>query len=309
MRIGIDIGGTKAVVAAVSETGRILRKEKIATGENTPCREMIRLAARKAAEMAGGVAQLDSVGIGIPGTVDATGKIAVCAPNIGWHNEPVSAFFEEEMGISPFLAQDTRAAAWAEFRNPPMRSKRCVVCVTLGTGIGCGIVMNGKIWHGALGTAGEIGHIPVRNTGRICNCGRNDCMEAYASGTGMARTARELGLCQTTEELFALAKNGNPEAMQVIDRAIEDASNVLTAVVNLLSPDAVLFSGGLSTQNTLFVRPLMARIRERAYQSALSDELYLGPALLGPDAPVIGAAFLREAFEGKAERETKGANK
>lgn len=147
MRIGIDIGGTKAVVAAVDEAGRILRKEKIATGENSPCREIICLAARKAAEMAGGAAHLDSVGIGIPGTIDAAGKIAVCAPNIGWHDEPVAAFFEEEMGISPFLAQDTRAAAWAEFRNPPMRSKRCVICVTLGTGIGCGVVINGKIWN------------------------------------------------------------------------------------------------------------------------------------------------------------------
>ena len=298
MRIGIDIGGTKAVVAAVDEAGQILRKEKIATGENSPCREIICLAARKAAEMAGGAAHLDSVGIGIPGTVDATGKIAVCAPNIGWHDEPVAAFFEEEMGISPFLAQDTRAAAWAEFRNPPMQSKRCVVCVTLGTGIGCGIVMNGKIWHGALGTAGEIGHIPVRNIGRVCNCGKNDCMEAYASGTGMARTARELGLCQTTKELFNLAQKGNSEALRVIDEAVEDASNVVTAVLNLLSPDAVLFSGGLSAQDTLFVKPLISRIRKKAYQRALTDELYLGPALLGPDAPVIGAAFLQEAFEG-----------
>lgn len=297
MRIGIDIGGTKAVVAAVDETGRILRREKIATGENAPCRDMIRLAAQKAAEMAGSAAQLDSVGIGIPGTVDATGKMAVCAPNIGWRNEPVAAYFEEETGISPFLAQDTRAAAWAEFRNEPMRKKRCVVCVTLGTGIGCGIVLNGKIWHGALGTAGEIGHIPVRNGGRVCNCGRKDCMEAYASGTGMARTARELELCHTTEELFVLAQKGNTEAMRVIEEAAEDASNGLVAVVNLLSPDALLFSGGLSAQNTLFVEPLMALIRKKAYQSALTDDLYMGPALLGQDAPVIGAAFLREAFE------------
>lgn len=300
MRIGIDIGGTKAVVAVVDETGRILQKEKIATGENTPCREMIRLVGQKTVEMSGGAENLSSVGIGIPGTVDATGKIAVCAPNIGWHNEPVATYFEEETGFSPFLAQDTRAAAWAEFRNPPMNSKRCVVCVTLGTGIGCGIVLNGNIWHGSFGTAGEIGHIPVRNTGRVCNCGRKDCMESYASGTGMARTARELGLCQTTEELFVLAQSGDEKALHVIQEAVEDVSNVLVAVVNLLSADAVLFSGGLSAQDTLYVQPLLASIRNKAYQSALTDELYMGPALLGADAPVIGAAFLKEAFEEKA---------
>lgn len=299
MRIGIDVGGTKAVVAAVDEAGRILRKERIATGENASCREIIRRAARAAAEMAGGAENLRSVGIGVPGTVDAAGKRVLCAPNIGWHDEPAAAFFEAETGLSPFLCQDTRAAAWAEARNGVMRGKRCLICVTLGTGIGCGIVLEGKIWHGALGTAGEIGHIPVRDAGRLCNCGRSDCMEAYASGTGMARTVREQGLCQTAEALFRLAKDGDEKALRIIDEAINDASTVLTAVVNLFSPDALLFSGGLSAQETLFVQPLIARIRQRAYQRALTDTLYMGPAPLGPDAPVIGAAFLREAFEGE----------
>ncbi len=114
MRIGIDVGGTKAVVAAVDEAGRILRKERIATGENASCREIIRRAARAAAEMAGGAENLRSVGIGVPGTVDAAGKRVLCAPNIGWHDEPAAAFFEAETGLSPFLCQDTRAAAWAE---------------------------------------------------------------------------------------------------------------------------------------------------------------------------------------------------
>jgi glucokinase len=298
MRIGVDIGGTKSIVALIDDDARILRRQRVDTGINSRCRDVIGEIAQIAKEIAGDMQKISFIGIGIPGTVDAAGKTAVYAPNIGWFDEPVAAYFESICGVAPYLAQDTRAAAWAEARRGEMKRKRCVVCVTLGTGIGCGIVLNHRIWHGALGTAGEVGHIPVVADGRQCNCGRRGCLEAYASGTGLARTARERGICDTAEALFALAEKGGEQARRVIDEAVGYVAAALTAVINVLSPDAVLFSGGLSAQEALYVRPIIARIRETAYQNALGEELYLGPAFLNADAPVIGAAFLDETLGG-----------
>lgn len=293
MRFGIDIGGTKAVIARVSEEGRILEKRKLTTGEKTLCREFVTRVAEQTVEMAGGKENITTVGMGVPGTVSE--REVLCAPNIGWYNEPVADYFEAVTGVTPYLAQDTRAAVWGEAQTEAMRGKKCIACVTLGTGIGCGIVLNGQIWHGALGTAGEIGHIPVVPDGRKCNCGRRGCMEAYASGLGMARSAREAGLCESTEELFELAGKGSAKAQAIIEDAVDYAAAALSALINLYSPDALLFSGGLSEQKELYVRPLIERIRSWAYAGAVDDRLYIGMASLGSDAPAIGAAFLDKA--------------
>jgi glucokinase len=238
---------------------------------------------------------MDSVGIGVPGTVDGTGRVVVNAPNLGWRGEAFARYFEAACGVFPYLVQDTRAAALAESRMPALRGKRCVACVTLGTGIGCGVVLGGHIWHGGMGTAGEIGHIPVARGGRACACGRQGCMEAYASGTGMAHTARERGVAESSEALFALADQGDGAALAILDEATDFAAMGIAAMVNVLSPDAVLLSGGLCAQRAHYVAPLMRKIRERAYPQAVGEGFVLEVAALGADAPVIGAAILDAA--------------
>lgn len=237
------------------------------------------------------------IGIGVPGTVDHEGDTVICAPNLRWKDEPVADFFEKAYGERPLLIQDTRAAAWAEARTERMKNKRCIACVTLGTGIGCGLVIEGKIWKGSLGTAGEIGHIPVVQNGRACACGRKGCMEAYASGTGIAKTAREQNLCETAEEVFYLAYQGNFLAKSILEQAVNYAAMSMAALINVLSPDALLFSGGMAAQKELYITPLIKKIKELAYQNALHPSLYIGTALLGNNAPVIGAAFLDKEKE------------
>ncbi len=291
MRIGIDIGGTKAVIAVVNENGEILKKERMSTGAELPCKEIVKQAAQIAKKLAEGE-PIDFVGIGIPGTVDNVQGLVVWTPNLKWRNEPVAELFREETGVCPMLVQDTRAAAWAESLTPEMKDKSCVLCVTLGTGIGCGIVLNHRIWHGALGTAGEMGHIPVVKNGRVCGCGKHGCMEAYASGTGMAKTAKERGICETTEELFDLAKAGNIEAKQVISEAVDYAAQALSGIVNVLSPDAVLLSGGLCAQEELYVQPIIDKVKELSYTGAVGVGFTMRIASLGGEAPVIGAALL-----------------
>ena len=297
MRLGIDIGGTKAAIALINEKDEIVSRKKTATGAQKTCREIAQDVAEAAKEMLSDQGKIMEdvifVGIGVPGTVDAEAKVVINAPNLNWKNEPLAEYCEAACGKTPMLVQDTRAAAWCEARN--RREKRCVACVTLGTGIGCGIVIDGHVWHGAMGTTGEIGHVPVVVGGRSCACGRNGCMEAYASGTGIARSAREQHLAESSEEVFALAKQGDEKALALLSHAVTCAAAAITAMINILSPDALIFSGGLSEQKELYVEPLMAKIRELAYQQAVGDGLYMGVSSFGGEAPMIGVAYMDEA--------------
>ncbi len=296
MRLGIDIGGTKAAIALINEAEEIVARRKIATGAKKNCQEIALDMAEASKEMLETQGKtMDDVafiGIGVPGTVDARAKVVINAPNLNWKNEPLAEYFEAACGKSPMLVQDTRAAAWCEARN--RRDKRCVACVTLGTGIGCGIVIDGHVWHGAMGTAGEIGHVPVVVGGRTCACGKNGCMEAYASGTGIARNARKQRLAESSEEVFVLAKQGDEKALALLAHAVTCAAAAITAMINILSPDALIFSGGLSEQKELYIEPLMKKIRELAYRQAVEEGLYMGISSFGGEAPMIGAAYMDE---------------
>lgn len=296
IRAGIDVGGTKAIVALVDENMRVVARTRLATGQGACCKEVMRECAAQlqALLMARGLdlKDLPGVGIGVPGTVDETASVVVNAPNLGWHNEEAAALFKAHSGILPRLLQDTRAAALAESHTPQMRDKKVIACVTLGTGVGCGIVQNGVVFHGGMGTAGEIGHIPVVPQGRECACGRRGCMEAYASGTGILKTARERGIADSPQEVFAKAAARDAAALLLLEEAVELGAMGVSAMINSLSPDAVLFSGGLSAQRALYLDPLIQRIRALAYKPAVTGAAYMGPALLGEDAPVIGAALL-----------------
>lgn len=297
MRIGIDIGGTKAALVLMDKQEQLVARCKVPTGADRPCRQVIAEIAAAMQEMLAqqhvDFADITFIGVGVPGTVDQTAQIVVHAPNLHWYNEPVGEYFMQACSKRVLLVQDTRAAAWGEYRA--RRDKRCIASVTLGTGIGCGIVLNGRIWHGALGTAGEIGHIPVKPGGRRCACGRSGCMEAYASGTGITRSAREQGVCDSSEELFALASRGNIQALEILHDAVDWAAVSIAAMINVLSPDAVVFSGGLVAQQKLFVQPLMERIRQWAYPQTV-EGLELAVSAMGGDAPAIGAAFIDEGM-------------
>lgn len=297
MRIGIDIGGTKAAIVLMDNQEQLVARCKVPTGADRPCRQVIAEIVGAMQEMLAqqqvDLADVTFIGAGVPGTVDQTAQIVVHAPNLHWHNEPVGEYFIQACGKRVLLAQDTRAAAWGEYRA--RKDKCCVASVTLGTGIGCGIVLNGRIWHGALGTAGEIGHIPVSPGGRRCACGRSGCMEAYASGTGITCSAREQGVCDSSEELFALAGHGNMQALEILRDAVDQVAVSIVAMINVLSPDVVLFSGGLAAQQELFIHPLMERIRQWAYPQA-AEGLELAVSAMGGDAPAIGAAFIDEGM-------------
>ena len=232
-----------------------------------------------------------SCGVGIPGTVSADGTEIVKVPNISMLSVDFAEQLQKITKIPTRLVQDSRAAAWGEYLMGGGRECNTVVCVTLGTGIGTGIVMNGKIYDGALGCAGEMGHIPVVKDGRPCGCGKHGCLEKYCAGGGLDITAKELlGADMTASDLFDAAKQGHDEAKKAIQNAVELLGCGIVSIVNLLSPDCVLFSGGLCMQEALYLNPLIEYVSNYCY---MADTVpVLKKAELQELSPLYGAAFL-----------------
>ncbi len=301
LRIGIDIGGTKANVGILGEDGSILAKRKLAVPANHGCAATVLASAKTVhlllQELGVTPADVTFCGIGVPGTVSEDGRTVRLAPNLGWKDEPCAVLFEELTGIPATLVQDAKAAALGEYRQGAARGRKLALCVTLGTGIGAGIVWEGKLFHGALGGAGEVGHIPARPGGRLCGCGQRGCVETYSAGRGIAQTASEhphwQGRAVTSEEVFAAAAAGDEVALGILREAVDLLGAALTSVVNVLSPDAVIFSGGMCSQRTLFVDPLIGYLRAHAYALSADERLLTAVAELGEDAPMVGAALLR----------------
>ena len=293
--VGIDIGGTKVIIGFLDEAQVLAGSAKYlipdaARGEGFLPWLLARLE-ETAAALGIGQAELAFCGIGVPGTVSRDGTTVRKAPNLGWSDFPLATEFSRLSGLPVKLVQDSRAGAWGEYRAGAGRGMQSVLCVTLGTGIGTGLVLDGRIYDGSLTCAGELGHVPVRGRGRRCGCGKVDCLEQYVSGSGLTATARELlGPEATVRDLFARVREGDSAAQQAVQEAVELLGAAMVGAVNLLSPDCLLFSGGLSSE-PLYLEPLMEYIRDHSYELT-ARQPHIGRAALGELAPMTGCALL-----------------
>lgn len=309
--VGVDIGGTNIKFGIVDEDGRILHQKKTETNPQRGSdaivasitegiEGLLRTASLKPSDVA-------SIGLGVPGTADQATGMVVYAPNLFWRNVAVVAAIEPVFQVPVFIAQDTRAAAWAEYRVGSAKGSRGVAAVTLGTGVGCGMVLDGRVFHGALNTAGEFGHQIVEIDGEACNCGRRGCLEAHAGGLAIVREAKKriadldalLGKDSsgvTVSDVFWLAQQGNAAARALTDSVVRYIGIGLVNLINLTGVEAICISGGISNAPTeLLIDPLTAFVKSRAYESA-AEKVKLCRSSLGEDAPLIGAALLyREA--------------
>ncbi len=291
-RVGIDIGGTKINIGIVDENNKLLVNKKIYIKDIKNLTEDVKdIILELCNEAKVDFDEIGACGIGVPGTVSDDGKKLLKAPNISILSEDVAYRFEETLNVPVSLVQDSRAAAYAEFACGAGAGAGTVVCITLGTGIGTGIVIDGKVYNGALGSAGEMGHICVEENGRPCGCGKKGCLEKYCAGGGLDITASELlGEGKNAGDLFDAAKSGNADAQNEIDKAVKILGNAVVAIINLLSPECVLFSGGLSAQEEMYVNPCIEYIKEHCYSSGRIPELKR--AALSENAPLIGAALI-----------------
>ncbi|WP_066646451.1 ROK family protein [Christensenella timonensis] len=299
--IGIDIGGTKIRIGVIDGKAHILAMEKLPM-QHIPAGQMIgRIcdAAERMLEKAGlCMEEIGGVGIGVPGTVDhETGAIEYC-PNIGWTGQPAGKYFRGRWNKNIAIDQDSRLAALGEALYGAGRGYGSIACITLGTGIGCGVVMDGKIFRGGMNTAGELGHICVEPGGRRCACGNRGCLERYCSGTGILLGARErfsqkLDAGARTEDVFEMAYGGDGDALALIADCVRILAQGIVALVNVLSPEAVILSGGLCAHEKLLVEPLKERVYAQGYPAWTNrKKLAVKKAELGEYAPLVGAAAI-----------------
>ena len=302
--VGIDIGGTKVNIGIVEENGNVLDKLKIPVSRvksygkvvTEICDALQNLLVTNRLELE----DIDFIGVGVPGTADVkTGFVTYC-PNLFWYDVPIGEMFEAELGREVKVMQDSRNAALAETLLGAGRGMENTICVSIGTGVGCGIIVDGKIFKGGMNTAGEIGHMSVVKDGKLCVCGNRGCLERYVSGSAIRERAvakfpekfkREED--KRSEYVFELAYAGDEEILAFIEECVELLAFGISNAVNLISPEAVIISGGLCVHEDLIVKPLREKVIERGYYSwKKQNTLKVCKAELGNDAAMIGASLM-----------------
>lgn len=308
VHIGVDIGGTTLSVGIVTCDGRLLSKITVPTlpeaGGNGRILEMIITSIRSLLDQQGlSPDRLRSIGLGFPGTVDSRRGIVVFAPNIFFENVAVTDRLTPLFGCPIYLGQDSRAAAWGEYRAGSGRTCRNLAVITLGTGIGCGLILNGRLFHGGYNTAGEFGHQLIDPAGPLCNCGRRGCLETYCAGLAIVRAGQTLGRTLSVRDVYALAKLGHPAAREITEQVVRYLGRGLVNLINVLSVQRIAISGGIAkAPDSLLLEPLRRFVESHAYVP-VARKIDIVRASLGEDAPLIGAALLDETtgWEGEPD--------
>ena len=307
--IGIDLGGTNVAAGLVSREGEVLGRASVPTPRGAEAVAVaIEEAARQSAWAAGvPLEKAASVGLTAPGTIDPGAGVVHRAVNMGLENVPLSELVTARLGLPCTLENDANAAALGEYVAGAGRGFRSLMAVTLGTGVGAGAVLEGKLYTGFNYAALEAGHTVIRQGGRQCNCGRRGCWETYASATGLIRTTREAmeanrdsALWQyapTLEQVsgktaFDAAQAGDPSAQAVLGRYVEDLACGMINLINLFQPEVLCVSGGVARQGERLLAPVRAVLDREEYTRQGPARTQLRIAQLGDDAGVIGAALV-----------------
>ena len=306
--IGFDIGGTKVNIGIVRENGEVFDKVRIpSTGAKQAEGFVVEICTAAKELLAKNQLNLNDIyfiGVGVPGTVDAKTGIVTYCPNLYWYDLPIGDLFQDAFGRKVVIMQDSRNAALAETLFGAGREFRNTLCISIGTGVGCGIIIDRKIFYGGMNTAGEIGHTPIIKDGRPCVCGNRGCLERYVSGPGITEQALERfpekfkrEEDKKCEYVFEMAYHGDKEILAFIDECVDNLAFAIANAVCLLSPEAIIISGGLCVHEDLVVKPLREKIMKRGYYSwTKPDSLKVCKAQLGSDAAMIGAALLYKSL-------------
>ncbi len=303
MYIGIDIGGTSIKSGVVNHQCEVIAKYAVPTpkNDNEAFLEALYESVTKAMTEAKITASdVEAIGIGNPGIVDREQGILLEAHNIGFENIPARQYIREHIADIPVLVEnDANCAALGEFYKA--KDSKNFVFVTLGTGVGGGIIINGKLFTGANGAAGELGHIVTHVDGRQCSCGRKGCWETYASVTGLIKTTKEhraeiKGLSPdeeiTGKTVFDLARNGDPDATRIRDMWIEEVSIGIVDMINVFQPDELVIGGAISKEGSVLLTPITDYVDKNAFSSNKIGRPKVVISRVGGDAGIIGAALL-----------------
>ncbi len=309
--IGIDVGGMSVKAGVVTEDGRMLSKRTMETLSKGRTDAFIAEIAALAEEalIAAGVSKSDvsGVGMGVPGTVNPKTGIVTYSCNIGFKNTPLVAQFEKHFGVPTKVANDADAAALGEVKFGAGKNKSDALMITLGTGVGTGIIINGKIFSGRNGAGGESGHIVIVVDGEQCGCGRKGCFEAYASASALIRqtaAAAEKYPDSKIAELikadgkvsgttaFRAYKEGDAAGAEVVKNYVRYIGEGTANLVNIFAPEIILIGGGVANEGEYFIKMIEDYINLHTYGKELNGGFEVKKAMLGNDAGIFGAAAL-----------------
>ncbi|UNO42546.1 ROK family glucokinase [Streptomyces sp. MST-110588] len=307
LTIGVDIGGTKIAAGVVDEEGQILATCKVPTPQAT---DELTEAIADAVRTVGADHDVEAVGIGAAGYVDEKRATVLFAPNIDWRHEPLKDKVEQRVGLPVVVENDANAAAWGEYKFGAGQGHSDVICITLGTGLGGGIIIGNKLRRGRFGVAAEFGHIRVVPDGLLCGCGSQGCWEQYASGRALLRYARQrafatpenakvlLSLGDGTSEgiegkhVSEAARQGDPVAIDSFRELARWAGAGLADLASLFDPSAFIVGGGVSDEGELVLDPIRKSFRRWLVGNQWRPHAQVLAAQLGGKAGLVGAADL-----------------
>ncbi len=305
--IGIDIGGTKIAGALVDETGAIVRETRVPTPVEDPS-ALVDAVVEVVNDLKTGHEVLGA-GVAMAGFIDAAQSSVIYGTNFGWKNYPLKTEIEAKLDIPVIIENDANAAAWAEYRFGAGQGHQHMVMLTLGTGVGGAVIVDGRMLRGGFGVAGELGHMRVVPNGVECGCGQFGCIESYASGTALVRTARELvasgdpagarlaELAASAGELtgvqvYEAIVEGDPGARKLLADVGSWTGQAIGSLSAILDPEIVVIGGGVSAAGELLLGSIREAYRKHMPAAGFRPELKIVTAEFVNDAGVVGAADL-----------------
>lgn len=310
-RIGIDLGGTNIVAGVVDDSYRIIATAKCKTATPRPAEEIIADMARVSREavQAAGLTMddIDGVGVGSPGVCNADTGVIERAANLGFIQVPLRDALSALLNKPVTIENDANAAAYGELLAGAAKGKSSCVCITLGTGVGGGVIIDGKIIAGSNFAGTELGHTVIVVDGVPCSCGRKGCWETYASATGLIRQTRDAMQANPNSVMWKLAGNldrvsgrtafdamraGDAIGKQVVDTYIKYVAAGITNMINIFQPEVLCVGGGICKEGETLMAPLRAHIEKERFSQYSEKQTEICAAKLGNDAGIIGAAYL-----------------
>jgi len=309
--IGVDLGGTNIAVGVVDENGKIIAKDSVPTKKEREYPEIVKdmaMLSLKVVKDAGlELKDIKSIGIGSPGTPDEKNGVLVYANNLRFYNVPLRAEMQKYIDKPVYIGNDANVAALAESVAGAAKGVQHSVTVTLGTGVGGGVVINGKVYSGFNFAAAELGHMTIMMDGEQCTCGNKGCWEAYASASALIRQTQEAAKEHPESLVYKLvdgdltkidaktafdaAKQGDKVGQELVDQYIKYIAVGLGNIVNIFMPEVIVIGGGVCKEGEYLLAPLRKRVRELAYTREIPlPEIKV--AQMGNDAGIVGAAML-----------------
>ncbi len=316
-RLGIDLGGTNIVAGVVDENYKIIATAKRKTNCPRPAEEIVddmaatALEAIKNANLT--VSDIESAGVGTPGSVQADNGIVTYANNLDFYDLPLANMLKERTGLNFFVENDANAAAYGEFVAGAGKGAKDFLMITLGTGVGGGIIIDGKIRSGFNAAGGELGHTVIAMNGEMCTCGRQGCWEAYASATALIRQTKQAMIKYSDSIMWELCggdinkvngitafdamRKGDFAGRLVVDRYIEYIAVGIINNINIFQPEIICIGGGISKEGDALTEPIKKYLKGEDYARYMKQNAEVKTAVLGNDAGIIGAAYICDLYK------------